>query len=46
MLRRHLLMAGTALAMTAVMVGSALAQATVVRLVSGDLQPGDEASER
>jgi putative aldouronate transport system substrate-binding protein len=39
-------MAGTALAMTAAMVGSAMAQATVVRLVSGDLQPGDEASER
>ena len=45
MLRRHLLMAGTAIAMTAVMVGGAMAQATVVRIVAGDLVPDDPASE-
>ncbi|HZY67952.1 MAG TPA: extracellular solute-binding protein, partial [Devosia sp.] len=45
MLRRHLLMAGTAIALTAAMVGSAMAQATVVRIVAGDLVPDDPASE-
>jgi putative aldouronate transport system substrate-binding protein len=46
MLRRHLLMAGTAIALTAAMVGSAMAQATVVRIVAGDLVPDDPASEQ
>ena len=45
MLRRHLLMASTAIALTAMMAGSAFAQATVVRIVAGDLVPDDPASE-
>ena len=45
MLRRHLLMAGTALALTAAMVGSALADPIVLRIVAGDLVPDDPASE-
>jgi hypothetical protein len=46
MLRRHLLMAGTAIALTAAMAGAAMAQATVVRIVAGDLVPDDPASEQ
>jgi len=46
MLRRHLLMAGTALALTAAMVGSALADPIVLRIVAGDLVPDDPASEQ
>ena len=45
MLRRHLLMAGTAIALTAAMVGSALADPVVLRIVAGDLVPDDPASE-
>ena len=45
MLRRHLLMAGTAIALTAAMVGSALADPIVLRIVAGDLVPDDPASE-
>ncbi len=46
MLTRKLLMAGTALATTVMLAGTALADPVVIRLVSGDLQPGDAASEQ
>jgi putative aldouronate transport system substrate-binding protein len=45
MLSKTLLMASTAIAMTALMVGTALADPIVIRVVAGDLVPDDPASE-
>ncbi len=46
MLTKRLLMAGTALATTLLLTAAAFADPVVIRLVSGDLQPGDAASEQ
>ncbi|MEQ1768310.1 MAG: extracellular solute-binding protein [Devosia sp.] len=45
MLRRHLLMATAAIALTTAMAGTAFADPIVLRIVAGDLVPDDPASE-
>jgi putative aldouronate transport system substrate-binding protein len=46
MLTKRLLMAGTALVTTLMLAGTAFADPVVIRIVAGDLQPDDPASER